>query len=89
MHKWKFINKIYTYDGSFEGLLTIVFDSYINKTLPCNITRDTSCINLLYETIYIKTDEIKAKRILEGCVKNISYHALSNSYHTFLSNNPN
>lgn len=88
MHKWKFINKIYTYDGSFEGLLTIVFDSYINKTLPYNITSDTSCINLLYETIYIKTDEIKAKRILEGCVKNISYHALSNSYHTFLSNNP-
>ena len=88
MHKWKPINKIYAYDGSFEGLLTIVFDSYISKTLPYNITSDTSWINLLYETLYIQTDEIKAKRILEGTVKNISYHALSNAYHAFLSNNP-
>lgn len=88
MYKWEFINKIYTYDGCFEGLLTIVFDSYINKTLPYNITSDTSCINLLYETINIKTDEIKAKRILEGVVKNVSYHALSNAYYVFLSNNP-
>lgn len=87
MYQWKPINKIYSYDGSFYGLLTIVFDSYINKTIPYNITSDTSQINLLYETLYIKTDEIKAKRILDGTVKSISYHALSNAYYAFLSNN--
>ncbi len=34
MYKWEFIDVSYIYDGSFNGLLNIVFDSYISKTIP-------------------------------------------------------
>ena len=37
MSNWKLINKTFIYDGGFEGLLTIVFDAYVNKTLPQKI----------------------------------------------------
>ena len=37
MSNWKLINTTYLYDGTFDGLLTIVFDSYSNKTLPQKI----------------------------------------------------
>ena len=37
MSNWKLINTTYLYDGTFDGLLTIVFDSYASKTLPQKI----------------------------------------------------
>ena len=37
MSNWKLINKTYIYDGTFDGLLTIVFDAYSNKVLPQKI----------------------------------------------------
>ena len=37
MSNWKFVNQTYLYDGSFDGFLTIVFNSYANKTLPLKI----------------------------------------------------
>ena len=47
MSNWKLINKTYLYDGTFYGLLTIVFDSYIHKTLPQKIyNKDTYIYNL-------------------------------------------
>ena len=30
-------NQVYVYDGTFDGLLTIVFDCYLQKTIPSNI----------------------------------------------------
>lgn len=37
MSNWKLINKTYLYDGTFDGFLTIVFNSYASKTLPQKI----------------------------------------------------
>lgn len=34
MLNWKLVNRTYLYDGTFEGLLTIIFDAYTTKTLP-------------------------------------------------------
>ena len=89
MSNWKLINTIYLYDGSFDGLLTIIFNSYINKTLPQKIIAEYNyTTNFLDKTLYIKTDFEKSKRIFSGIEKNIGYDALYNTYYAFLSNEP-
>lgn len=86
MSNWKLINKIYLYDGTFYGLLTIVFDSYLNKTLPQKIYPQNSYIpNFLDKTVKFETNFEKSQRVFNGIEKNIGHDALYNSYHAFLS----
>lgn len=87
MPNWKLINKTYLYDGTFDGLLTIVFDSYANKILPQKIySQDEYVSNFLDKTLFIKSDYEKSQRVFNGIEKNIGYDALYNSYNAFLSN---
>ena len=87
MSNWKLINKTYVYDGSFDGFLTIVFDSYSNKVLPQKIYSYKDYVeNFLDKVLYIKTDYEKSKRVFNGIEKNICYESLYNSYNAFLSN---
>ncbi len=86
MFNWNVINKTYVYDGTFEGLLTIAFDCYIKKVIPLRIVSKSNLeINFLDTIVEISKDEVKAKRIFDGIVKNISYSTLYNSYYAFLS----
>lgn len=81
------IEKTYVYDGSFEGLLSIVFDCYIKKVIPTRIVSKNMLEPNFLEQIEEKiTDHKKANRIFNGIVKNISYETLYNSYYAFLSN---
>ena len=89
MYKWKSIDIAYIYDGSFNGLLTIVFDSYISKTIPSRIVTEESEISLFFKYTISKTDEEKANRIYNGIIKNISSHCLYTAYHVFLSDDKN
>lgn len=87
MSNWKLINKIYLYDGTFDGLLTIIFNCYTTKTLPQNIkNQNLYNNNFLDNTTFIQTDYEKAERIFKGINKNICYNALYNSFYAFLSN---
>ena len=87
MSNWKLINKTFLYDGTFDGLLTIVFDSYINKTLPQKIfSQDDYVPNFLDKTLFIESNYEKSQRVFNGIEKNIGYDALYNSYNAFLSN---
>lgn len=86
MPNWKLINKTYIYDGTFEGLLTIVFNSYVEKTLPQKIiSQDKYIENFLDKTDYIKTNYDKSTRIFDAIPKVICSEALRNSYYAFLS----
>lgn len=87
MIDWKYLdNKVYLYDGTFDGLLTIVFDCYISQTIPMNIVPESEYIpNLIECSISISTDEQKAKRIWNGVYKSVSYQVLYDSYNAFLS----
>lgn len=89
MYKWKSIDIAYIYDGSFNGLLTIVFDSYISKTIPSRIVTEESEISLFFKYTISKTNEEKANRIYNGIIKNISSHCLYTAYHVFLSDSAN
>lgn len=87
MSNWKLINTTYLYDGTFDGFLTIVFNSYSNKTLPQKIFSEADYSpNFLDKTLYIPTDFEKSKRVFTGIEKNIGYDALHNAYYAFLSN---
>lgn len=57
---------IYWYDGSFEGFLNCVFESYANHEIPWDIwyyaTRQTS----FFPSVTIETDMTKAQRVLKS-----------------------
>ena len=80
------IDKIYIYDGTFEGLLTIVFDSFIKKVIPLGIvSKEDVEPNFLNSFLEFSTNYEKSARIFNGIVKNISYDTLYNCYYAFLS----
>lgn len=79
-------NQVYLYDGTFNGLLTIVFDCYLSKVIPSNVLpKENYLPNLLEKPYFISTDEKKANRIWHGAYTNISYTALYDCYYAFLS----
>ena len=41
---------IYRYDGSFEGFLCCVFDSYVHKEFPISFYGDEDCCTLNFRT---------------------------------------
>ena len=85
MLNWEYINESYLYDGSFYGLLTIVFDAYVNNKIPNKIYSEEKYIeNLLDNIVYIQTNEKKALRIIKGILKNISNETLYIAYNAFL-----
>lgn len=87
MFNWNIIEKTYTYDGTFEGLLSIVFDCYIKKVIPFRIVVQNKLEPNFLDLIENKvTDFNKSKRIFDGIYKNISYTTLYTSYYAFLSN---
>ncbi|WP_138159468.1 TIGR03915 family putative DNA repair protein [Peptoniphilus catoniae] len=61
----------YIYDGSFEGFLTAIFDSYpyIEKA---SIARQRDQLNFFKDSIFIATDEEKAKRVAEAISQKLS-----------------
>lgn len=86
MSNWKLIDKVYLYDGTLEGLFTIVFDTYVQHSIPNNIiAQATYSYNLLEETKQIQTDYEKSSRIFHGIMQNISQEALYWSYTAFQS----
>lgn len=87
MSNWKFINKTYLYDGTFDGFLSIVFHCFVTKTLPQKIQVENEYFpNFLDNIDRIQTNSERAKRVFTGIEKNISYTTLHNTYYAFLSN---
>ena len=68
-------NLIYRYDGSFDGLLTCVFESYARHELPDAILSPDDTQTMLFEARRIKTDYVKSGRVLRGVMTKISPEA--------------
>ena len=57
---------VYTYDGSFEGFLCCIFDSYVNKEVLTAVCRDEDFVPTLFACRSIPTDrEHAAFRFLQ------------------------
>ncbi|NLG24498.1 MAG: DNA metabolism protein [Clostridiales bacterium] len=66
----------YRYDGSFEGLLCCVYDSYARRELPCAIAADGAAQSSLFEERRVRTDMERAERVARGIRERISPEAL-------------
>ena len=76
----------YTYDGTFEGLLTVLFSIYESKSPPNSMQPEaTAQIGLFAQPIYLDTNEIRATRVWEGLLKTMDAEARTRLYHVFLS----
>ena len=60
---------VYCYDGSFEGFLCCVFDSYANREVLTAICRDEDFVPTLFASRLIPTDRDHAARVYRKIVK--------------------
>mgnify|MGYP000941340662 FL=1 len=68
---------IFVHDGSIEGFFNVVYEAYKLGVEPVAIYSKTADFQtgMLYKTVEIDTDLIKAERVVTG-IKRISYNAL-------------
>ena len=78
-------NLIYRYDGSFDGLLCCVFESYDKKEIPTDILLPDTVQTTLFSVKDIKTDGEKANRVLVSIPKKMGHSALDLVRYAFLS----
>ncbi len=53
----------YVYDGSFDGFLSCVFESYAKREVPAGFYPDGDLAPILFETRYVETDAGRARRV--------------------------
>ncbi|MBB6217526.1 putative DNA metabolism protein [Anaerosolibacter carboniphilus] len=76
----------YIYDGSFDGLLTCIYEAYYRREKPEKILfREDDQENLLVQKVYIEQDKEKAEKVYTAIRTKISLNALQNVFYTFLS----
>ncbi|MEO7522721.1 MAG: TIGR03915 family putative DNA repair protein [Ferruginibacter sp.] len=74
------------YDGSFEGLLTAVFEIYEYKILQPAIFRNDNAAGSLFGSIHsVVTNAEKANRVLKKLKDKLTNTAVMQLYKTFLS----
>lgn len=76
----------YIFDGTFEGILTCIYESYYTKEDICNISLSNQCnVSLLYEIADIKTDIIKSNKVAQAIKDKLGEDRLLNIYYAYLS----
>jgi len=79
----------YVYDGSFEGLLSCIFEAYRAKTVPETIVEEQHHqFTLLEDVQHIPADEGLAARVLTGIDARTDGRAATIVYQLFLSELP-
>lgn len=80
---------IYTYDGSFEGLLSAVFQIFAERIVPVDIIVEChSQLGLLDQNRRVATDDAKAERVLSALDRKSDGRASLLVYKMFLSELP-
>ena len=80
---------VHIIDGSFEGLLTSVFDAHADKIFPSSVYRKNEYqLSLCENPLEIFTDTIKAERVLNGIVRKLGVQIYENIWTAYLSNDP-
>jgi probable DNA metabolism protein len=79
----------YIYDGSFEGLLTAIFEAYCRERKPeLILSKKNLQFSFLDEFIAIGTEPEKSDRVCRSIRENISRGSLRHVYLVFLSEHP-
>lgn len=86
MGKEKNSNKVYVYDGSYEGLLTALYRAFKKREIPVKILSSSEFReDLFYKKVKIETDAEEVEFFSEQITENISAQALNNIFHCYLS----
>ncbi|MGI5893563.1 MAG: TIGR03915 family putative DNA repair protein [Candidatus Merdivicinus sp.] len=78
----------YQYDGSFDGMLCCIFESFVRKEIPLDICTDQSVQTSLYPVRIIETIPHHARRVFVSIPQKISPLALDWVRKAFLSCHP-
>ncbi|QHS57256.1 DNA metabolism protein [Mucilaginibacter sp. 14171R-50] len=74
------------YDGTFEGLLTVVFEIYDRRLDRVNLQRNQPDTAAFFENkLQVTTDEIRANRVLKGLTQRISAMGIQRLYAAHLA----
>lgn len=65
----------YLYDGSFEGFLCCVFESYTRKEVPTVIVSDEDFVPVLFAVHTVTTEQARAQRVLRSLLRRSPYAA--------------
>lgn len=80
---------VMVFDGSWEGLLSAVFDSFSQKICPDVIVREDMSLPLFSDWIHnVVTDDEKSRRVWTGLRKRLSVGALNALVVSFMSEMP-
>ncbi len=78
--------QIYSYDKTFEGFLTLVFEAYETKCFPQRIVDFRSVQNSIFAPSFrVHTQEEKAKRVYNSLKARLHKNSFNMIYHVFLS----
>lgn len=81
--------KLFIYDGSFDGMVSAIFDSFAAKCAPSAIVSEHfQQASLLDEIWRIETDPEKVERVLQGLNRRSAGEAATLIYKMFLSEMP-
>lgn len=75
---------IFAYDGSFEGFLSLVFDSFSMKTVPADIVIFDDTEPSLLKMHYVETKPEHARRVLNGIETKLGHTVLNMVEKAFL-----
>ncbi len=75
---------VYLYDGSFEGFLTLIYQSYYQKETASKIIKDKKKLSLLDEVIEITTDLKRAQKVHHSLKEKFETKNYNKIFHTFL-----
>jgi probable DNA metabolism protein len=77
---------IYLYDGSFDGLLCAIYESYYHKDKPQDIKKVIGFGGSLFAKTYtVETQKEKAQKVARSIQEKISRETYENIYDAFLS----
>lgn len=77
------------YDGSFDGLLTAIFDCFADRVVPVDIVNQAAYQASLLDDIHpVQTDIAKAERVIKGLDARSDGKAGKLVYHLYLSELP-
>ena len=74
---------IYNYDGTYDGLMTVIFEKY-KEIGKCDIRKESEQVNFL-ESKFVKTNLLEAQRVITAIKDNIGDEFLADSYKVFKS----
>ncbi len=76
----------YSYDGSYVGLMTVIFEIYKGKQSPRSITSEGRLTNDLFTQYqFVPTEERQATRVLKALRKKMTTVGMANLFKAYLS----